>query len=112
MSKEQTPRKQCAKCPWKVSTDPYEIPDGYDVKKHRDLEGTIANPGDPTARHRPTANRAAQEPRTARIHAENSSRQNSGPDFGNRFVRLLASRCKNPGLSRVGAKQNRFGRSV
>ena len=25
------PRRQCAKCPWKKSTDPHTIPDGYDV---------------------------------------------------------------------------------
>ena len=38
--------RQCAKCPWKVSTDPYEIPDGYSVKKHRALKSTTAQPGD------------------------------------------------------------------
>lgn len=32
---------QCAKCPWKVSTDPYDIPDGYDVEKHKNLSCTI-----------------------------------------------------------------------
>jgi len=37
---------QCAKCPWRVSTDPNEIPNGYDVKKHRQLERTIAKEGD------------------------------------------------------------------
>jgi hypothetical protein len=36
--------KQCAKCPWKVSTNPHEIPDGYSVDKHRDLACTIADP--------------------------------------------------------------------
>lgn len=25
------PRKQCEKCPWKVSTDPRKIPNGYSV---------------------------------------------------------------------------------
>lgn len=34
---------QCDKCPWKVSTDPKDIPDGYDVKKHRDLARTISS---------------------------------------------------------------------
>lgn len=34
--------KQCAKCPWKVDTDPYDIPDGYDVEKHKALSCTIA----------------------------------------------------------------------
>ena len=37
--------KQCAKCPWKVETDPREIPNGYDEEKHRALESTIADPG-------------------------------------------------------------------
>jgi hypothetical protein len=34
--------KQCAKCPWKVSTNPYEIPDGYDIEKHKALSCAIA----------------------------------------------------------------------
>ncbi len=40
-----TPRLQCAKCPWKVSTDPHEIPDGYCEVKHKKLKKTIAEPG-------------------------------------------------------------------
>ncbi len=35
---------QCAKCPWKVSTNPFEIPDGYCPVKHQELSKTI-NPG-------------------------------------------------------------------
>lgn len=38
-------RKQCKRCPWKVSVDPRKIPRGYDACKHRALEGTIAEPG-------------------------------------------------------------------
>lgn len=45
MSKRKRPRRQCAKCPWKVGTDPHEIPHGYCEKKHADLSGTIAEPG-------------------------------------------------------------------
>lgn len=37
--------KQCSKCPWLTNTDPYTIPDGYDVEKHQALAGTIAEPG-------------------------------------------------------------------
>ena len=37
--------RQCAKCPWKVSTDPHEIPDGYSEDLHRGLACTIATPG-------------------------------------------------------------------
>lgn len=39
------PRRQCKKCPWKVGSDPYEIPNGYDVAKHCALDQTIAEPG-------------------------------------------------------------------
>ncbi len=39
------PSKQCAKCPWKVTTDPCAIPNGYSVAKHKALRGTIAKEG-------------------------------------------------------------------
>ena len=39
------PRVQCAKCPWKTSTDPNEITDGYCSAAHRDLTDTIAEEG-------------------------------------------------------------------
>ena len=35
-------RRQCEKCPWKVSTNPNEIPNGYCEKKHRALDSTIS----------------------------------------------------------------------
>lgn len=38
-------RKQCKKCPWKTSTNPYEIPNGYCAQKHKNLKSTIAEPG-------------------------------------------------------------------
>lgn len=40
-----TRTKQCAKCPWKASTDPHEIPDGYCEIKHANLKDTIAKEG-------------------------------------------------------------------
>lgn len=36
--------KQCAKCPWKVTTNPFDIPD-YCELKHHGLEKTIAKEG-------------------------------------------------------------------
>lgn len=33
---------QCLKCPWRVETDPHDIPNGYCETKHRALESTIA----------------------------------------------------------------------
>jgi len=46
MAFEMKPRKQCTKCPWKVSTDPRDIPGGYCVEKHANLARTIATPGE------------------------------------------------------------------
>lgn len=44
MSKFKLTRiKQCAKCPWKKSTNPFDIPDGYDIEKHKNLSCTIAS---------------------------------------------------------------------
>lgn len=36
---------QCAKCPWRKSTNPHDIPNGYCVQKHRNLKNTVAEPG-------------------------------------------------------------------
>jgi hypothetical protein len=36
---------QCAKCPWKKSTNPHDIPNGYDFEKHKRLNKTIAKEG-------------------------------------------------------------------
>jgi hypothetical protein len=35
--------KQCEKCPWKVATNPHEIPDGYTLEGHENLRQTIAD---------------------------------------------------------------------
>lgn len=35
-------QRQCKLCPWKVTTDPRTIPDGYCEEKHRRLSRTIA----------------------------------------------------------------------
>ena len=40
--RQGTTRRQCAKCPWKVGVDPYEIPGGYCATKHKGLESTVA----------------------------------------------------------------------
>ncbi|PTT02347.1 hypothetical protein DBR11_04995 [Pedobacter sp. HMWF019] len=36
--------KQCAKCPWKVSTNPYEIPGEYSKELHEKLGDIIPDP--------------------------------------------------------------------
>lgn len=42
---KKKPRKQCAKCPWRVDVDPHDIPNGYCEVKHAALKDTIASPG-------------------------------------------------------------------
>ncbi len=42
---KNTPRKQCAKCPWKKSVNAYDIPGGYSRTKHAALKSTIAESG-------------------------------------------------------------------
>ena len=37
--------RQCENCPWKRSTDPNDIPNGYSEEMHRALKSTIAEPG-------------------------------------------------------------------
>lgn len=44
MASEKPPRRQCAKCPWKVTTDPHDIPNGYCEMKHAGLSSTVAKP--------------------------------------------------------------------
>lgn len=34
--------RQCKKCPWRVDTDPHDIPDGYSEELHRKLRSTIS----------------------------------------------------------------------
>lgn len=42
------PRKQCKKCPWKVDTNPINIPGDYNAAKHCALKNTIVNGFDPS----------------------------------------------------------------
>lgn len=38
-------RRQCKHCPWKKSTNPFDIPNGYSPVDHAALKSTIAEPG-------------------------------------------------------------------
>jgi hypothetical protein len=46
MKRQDVTRRQCKKCPWKTTTDPYDIPNGYCATKHAALRSTIAKEGD------------------------------------------------------------------
>lgn len=37
--------EQCEKCPWRKDANPLEIPNDYDVEKHKNLKRTIAQAG-------------------------------------------------------------------
>lgn len=39
-------RRQCKQCPWKIGSNPRDIPGEYSEEKHRALESTIASPAD------------------------------------------------------------------
>ena len=39
-------RRQCAKCPWRVGIDPFDIPNGYNPDQHAALTSTIASPAE------------------------------------------------------------------
>lgn len=45
MKKKLRRNVQCKKCPWKKSTDPNKIPNGYSCEAHAKLKETIADPG-------------------------------------------------------------------
>ena len=61
MRKDEKPRLQCAKCPWKVSTDPFDIPNNYCPIKHANLKRTIAEPGSLTELNQPYRAMACHE---------------------------------------------------
>ena len=57
------PRKQCKKCPWKVSTNPFDIPNGYDEDLHRKLSDVIAEPASLVGLFEPVKMMACHETR-------------------------------------------------
>lgn len=44
MEADQVIKKQCGKCPWRVTTDPHADIPHYSEEQHRDLDVTIAAP--------------------------------------------------------------------
>lgn len=58
--------EQCKKCPWKVATNPREIPDGYCETKHAALRRTIAEPGSLRGLRDPQRAMACHESATGR----------------------------------------------
>lgn len=90
---------QCAKCPWKVSTDPREIPNGYDENKHRNLSCTIAEPGSMRA----TVNMACHETHDAHCIGWLHHQLGVGNNIG---LRLQMLSCENIGRIKLDGEQH------
>ncbi len=105
-----TRTKQCAKCPWKVSTNPHDIPDGYCKVKHGNLKSTIAKPGDLSNLGSATLNVMACH------HSKDGQEQhcvgwlNNQLGVGNNIMlRMQMMNCENiKDLKTVGEQHERF----
>lgn len=93
---------QCAKCPWIKGTDPRQIPNGYDVEKHKALISTIAEPGavDPFA---PINVFACHETDEAYCVGWLSNQLGAGNNIG---LRLRMLDCENVGRLRLRGEQH------
>lgn len=100
-------RRQCKQCPWKVGSNPHDIPNGYEVEKHRALKRTIAEPG---------ALNLGPEIRVMACHESKVGADTVcvgwlahqlGPG-NNIALRLLMMRGKLPAFELVGEQHERF----
>jgi hypothetical protein len=98
--------RQCDKCPWKVSTDPHDIPNGYAVEKHRGLACTIAKPGDTSGLFGGRPAMACHEhPPGDEAHCVGWLAHQLGP--GNNIgLRLQMLRCENIGQVTLDGEQH------
>jgi hypothetical protein len=94
---------QCDKCPWKVSTDPHDIPNGYREEKHRRLAGTIAEPG--SLRFNGRAMSCHEHPVSDEAHCVGWLAHQLGP--GNNIgLRLRMCNCENIGSLKLHGEQH------
>lgn len=95
--------RQCAKCPWKVATNPHDIPNGYSVELHKALAATIAEPGSlvDTGRMMACHEHAASE----EVHCVGWLMNQLGP--GNNIgLRIRMMSCENAHALRVDGPQH------
>ena len=97
---------QCAKCPWRVDVDPYQIPNGYSVEKHKGLADTIANPGDICELRNPRPVMACHETQDA--HCLGWLMHQLGPG-NNIALRIKMMSCENgDAIKLIGEQHERF----
>lgn len=92
---------QCRKCPWRVETNPHEIPNGYSEGKHRALERTIAKPSDGI--FGPTSVMACHETDDAHCVGWLVNQLGPGNNIGMR-IRMMT--CENADKIRLRGKQH------
>lgn len=92
---------QCEKCPWRVDTNPYDIPNGYSLDKHRDLRSTIANPSEITLESRSAM--ACHETHDAHCIGWLVNQLGRGNNIG---LRLQMLGCKNRGQIKTIGEQH------
>ena len=94
--------RQCAKCPWKVSVDPRDIPHGYSEELHRNLASTIAVPGSLTLGK---AMACHEHPVGDEVHCVGWLNHQIGP--GNNIgLRLKMRHCENGHLMQIDGDQH------
>ena len=95
--------RQCEKCPWKVSTDPRKIPNGYSETLHRSLIATIATPEDRLGNNHAMA--CHEHPGGEEAHCVGWLVHQLGP--GNNIgLRLRIRSCENAHLLVVDGEQH------
>lgn len=99
--------KQCKKCPWRKDVNPFDIPNGYCVKKHKALSQTIADQSDPTATiTNRTTNMACHETHDSHCIGWLSNQLGPGNNIG---LRLQMMDCENiEELELVGEQHETF----
>ncbi|WP_374290126.1 DUF6283 family protein [Paenirhodobacter enshiensis] len=98
--------RQCAKCPWRVGTDPHQIPGGYSEQRHCDLADTIAIPGALPATGAPLRVMACHEsPVGHEAHCVGWLMNQLGPG-NNIALRISMLDCENVGSIRLDGPQH------
>jgi len=98
---------QCKKCPWRIDTNPHDIPNGYCEEKHQGLESTIAKEGDiPNVFSGTLRVMACHETDDAHCVGWLMNQLGPGNNIG---MRMKMSSCENSGeLTLVGDQHERF----
>ncbi len=98
--------KQCAKCPWRKDVDPFDIPDGYTLEKHKALSCTIAKEGEVPDFSAPMHAMACHE--TEDAHCVGWL-VNQLEDGNNVRLRIAMANCENLGdIELVGPQHAKF----